>query len=63
MGAAPVDREERVVGVNVNIEGIQTAHQEMRSRLQNEVLTPLEQWLAAYRCIKASSCDQGQSPG
>lgn len=45
---------QRLVGVNVNIEGITTAATEMKSRLQSEVLHPLEQWLSAYRSIKAS---------
>ncbi|KAL6748819.1 hypothetical protein V8C86DRAFT_2868504 [Haematococcus lacustris] len=52
LGVSPVDKEERVVGMAVNIEAVTAAGAEMRGRLQNEVLHPLEQWLAAYRSIK-----------
>mmetsp|Transcript_6260 Transcript_6260/g.13714 ORF Transcript_6260/g.13714 Transcript_6260/m.13714 type:complete len:422 (+) Transcript_6260:115-1380(+) len=52
MGVEPVDKDERIVGTNVNIEAMSAASSEMKERLQNEVLGPLEQWLAAYRTIK-----------
>jgi len=52
LGVAPVDKEERIVGINVNLEGVAAAQAELKARLQSEVLHPLEQWLAAYRSIK-----------
>lgn len=51
-GLVPSDKEERIVGVNVNIDGISSANAELKQRLQEEVLHPLEQWLSAYRSIK-----------
>jgi hypothetical protein len=52
LGVSVVDKEERIVGINVNLEGIAAAQAELKARLQSEVLHPLEQWLAAYRSIK-----------
>lgn len=52
VGVAPVDKEEHIVGANVNIDSISAAGTEMLQRLQAEVLQPLEQWLSAYRTIK-----------
>uniref|UniRef100_A0A6T8PT08 BAR domain-containing protein n=1 Tax=Chlamydomonas leiostraca TaxID=1034604 RepID=A0A6T8PT08_9CHLO len=52
IGVVPADKEERMVGVNVNVEGITAASSELKQRLQHEVLHPLEQWLSAYRSIK-----------
>lgn len=52
-GVAAVDEEERVVGVAVNHDAIASAGLEMKQRLTDEVIFPLQQWLAAYRSIKA----------
>jgi hypothetical protein len=36
----------------VNLEALATSSTEMHSRLQHEVLLPLEQWLSEYRNAK-----------
>mmetsp|Transcript_13998 Transcript_13998/g.24544 ORF Transcript_13998/g.24544 Transcript_13998/m.24544 type:complete len:472 (+) Transcript_13998:83-1498(+) len=51
-GVALVDKEPRVVGVYVDVDGVTSATVEMKRRLHEEVLHPLEQWLSAYRMIK-----------
>lgn len=51
-GAVPVEREAVIVGVGVNFDAMTGASSELRSKLQSEVLRPLEQWLGAYREIK-----------
>ena len=55
-GVAPVDPEDRIVGVSVNHDAIASAGLEMKQRLTDEVIFPLQQWLAAYRSIKARVC-------
>uniref|UniRef100_A0A7S3VMU7 BAR domain-containing protein n=1 Tax=Dunaliella tertiolecta TaxID=3047 RepID=A0A7S3VMU7_DUNTE len=54
-GVAPVDPEDRIVGVAVNHDAIANAGLEMKQRLTDEVIFPLQQWLAAYRSIKVSN--------
>lgn len=56
-GTAPLEAEPGIVGQAVSIEGVTAAAQEMRQKLQQEVLHPLEQWLAAYRTIKVGPAD------
>lgn len=46
------EQEDRMVGAHVNVENISAAQQDLKQRLQQEVLHPLDQWLAAYRTIK-----------
>lgn len=53
-GAFPIadSKEERIVGVAVNLDDIANSAFEMRHKLHEEVLHPIEQWLAAFRAIK-----------
>lgn len=53
-GAFPVadSKEERIVGVAVRLEDIANSAYEMRHKLHEEVLHPIEQWLSAFRAIK-----------
>ncbi|KAL6748627.1 hypothetical protein V8C86DRAFT_1126081 [Haematococcus lacustris] len=53
MGLNPVDKDERVVGMDVDVAAVTAAGVEMRQRLHSEVLQPLEQWLDSYRAVKA----------
>eukprot|EP00798_Chlamydomonas_sp_ICE-L_P032559 gene32559-17223_t len=52
LGAHPVDNRDYIVGTNVNMELLNSAGSSMRQRLEEEVLTPLGQWLEAYKSIK-----------
>lgn len=60
LGVQPVDKEEHIVGTSVNIEGISAASSHMKDRLQQEVLRPIEQWLAAYHQTKVGLTCQHQ---
>ncbi len=60
LGVAPVDKDNYIVGMHVNIDSISAANSEMTQRLQSEVLQPLEQWLSAYRTIKVPTRQTGQ---
>ncbi len=51
-----MDPEDRLLGTNVNVEGLQQSAGEMHARLQSEVLVPLEQWLTEYRNAKVCHC-------
>ena len=53
-GAFPVceSKEERIVGVAVNLDDIANSAFEMRHKLHEEVLLPIEQWLQAFKAIK-----------
>jgi len=52
-GVIPVEGQISLVGHGVSLDVISSAGPELKLRLQQEVLYPLEQWLAAYRSIKA----------
>lgn len=51
-GALPTELEAGIVGQGVALDTITAATVDMRYKLQQEVLFPLEQWLSAYRTIK-----------
>lgn len=52
--AVPVPEEGSLVGEGVDGTAILEANVELKEKMQQEVLYPLEQWLAAYRTIKVS---------
>eukprot|EP00798_Chlamydomonas_sp_ICE-L_P021989 gene21989-29047_t len=60
LGAHPVDNRDYIVGTNVNMELLNSAGSSMRQRLEEEVLTPLGQWLEAYKSIKGLADAQAQ---
>ncbi len=55
-GVLPVDRDQHLIGLNVHADGLMTASREVKERLQQEVLLPLEQWLTEYRNTKVGRC-------
>ncbi|GAX80227.1 hypothetical protein CEUSTIGMA_g7665.t1 [Chlamydomonas eustigma] len=52
MGVEPMDPTEHIVGQNVQCEALPQSATEMKTKMQEEVLKPIEQWLAAYRTVK-----------
>ncbi|KAG2432535.1 hypothetical protein HXX76_008880 [Chlamydomonas incerta] len=51
-GPVPVEKETGIVGSGVAFDVLTAAGSDVRSKLQAEVLHPLDQWQAAYRMIK-----------
>lgn len=51
-GAVPTEAGEIPVGVGVDIAAIEQASEEMHTRVQNEVIKPLDEWLKAHLAIK-----------
>ncbi|GLC68551.1 hypothetical protein PLESTF_000704700 [Pleodorina starrii] len=52
-GAVPVEREASIVGSGVAFDLLTATGSELKAKLQQEVLHPLDQWQAAYRMIKS----------
>lgn len=52
MGIEPMDPTEHIVGQNVQCEALPQSATEMKTKMQEEVLRPIEQWLSAYRTVK-----------
>ncbi|GLI69339.1 hypothetical protein VaNZ11_013925, partial [Volvox africanus] len=51
-GPVPVEKEASIVGAGVAFETLNVATSDLKSKLQIEVLSPLEQWQNAFRMIK-----------
>lgn len=51
-GAFPATRELMPVGAGVHTDALLASSHDVKERLQNEVLGPIEQWLNAYKVIK-----------
>ncbi|GIL74527.1 hypothetical protein Vretimale_2220 [Volvox reticuliferus] len=51
-GPVPVEKEASIVGAGVSIDTLNVTTSELKSKLQLEVLSPLEQWQSAFRMIK-----------
>ncbi|KAG2486739.1 hypothetical protein HYH03_014665 [Edaphochlamys debaryana] len=51
-GPVPMQREAMIVGAGVAFDGLLAAGTDLKTKLQQEVLHPLDQWQAAYRMIK-----------
>ncbi|GFR45226.1 hypothetical protein Agub_g6623 [Astrephomene gubernaculifera] len=51
-GPVPVDKEAAIVGGGVSFETLTATAGDLKVKLQQEVLHPLDQWQAAYRMIK-----------
>jgi hypothetical protein len=52
LGVAPVDPTDRPVGQNVRGDVLTMQAESIKTKLEEEVLQPLEQWLNAYKTIK-----------
>jgi hypothetical protein len=50
-GAAPLAEEPKLVGQGVPVDELTRAANELRQRLDDEVLKPLRSWLEAYRSV------------
>lgn len=51
-GPVPSEDEPRMIGGNVQVERISGASQELKKRLEQEVIQPLKAWLDAYRTVE-----------
>ncbi len=51
-GPVPMAKESVPVGAGVAFDVLTAATADLKTRLQQEVLHPLDQWQAAYRSIK-----------
>ncbi|MEW5306859.1 MAG: hypothetical protein WDW36_009297 [Sanguina aurantia] len=60
-GAAAPPQEAGLVCEGVDISAICDSNVEMKHKMQDEVLHPLEQWLAAFRTIKAQNARNEKS--
>eukprot|EP00201_Polytomella_parva_P017152 CAMPEP_0175058940 /NCGR_PEP_ID=MMETSP0052_2-20121109/12137_1 /TAXON_ID=51329 ORGANISM="Polytomella parva, Strain SAG 63-3" /NCGR_SAMPLE_ID=MMETSP0052_2 /ASSEMBLY_ACC=CAM_ASM_000194 /LENGTH=326 /DNA_ID=CAMNT_0016324397 /DNA_START=44 /DNA_END=1020 /DNA_ORIENTATION=- len=51
-GLVAIEDDAKLIGHGVNIEGLSNASEDLKKRLEEEVLLPLRQWVAAYQAIK-----------
>ncbi len=56
---APADAKELLVGQGINADGVGKAMADMKTRLQMEVLGPMEKWLEAYKAAKVKPTNSG----
>mmetsp|Transcript_22125 Transcript_22125/g.48307 ORF Transcript_22125/g.48307 Transcript_22125/m.48307 type:complete len:388 (+) Transcript_22125:179-1342(+) len=52
-GPEPIEDAVRLIGQGMNADKIIAAAQELKTRLESEVLQPVKEWMAAYRRIQA----------
>ncbi|EFJ51145.1 hypothetical protein VOLCADRAFT_87928 [Volvox carteri f. nagariensis] len=59
-GAVPVEKEASVVGMGVAFDALGATATNLKAKLQQEVLFPLDQWQAGYRMIKVrnAKCEE-----
>lgn len=50
--AVPCEPEPTMIGGNVQVERLTTAAQDLKKRLETEVIQPIKQWMVAYRTIQ-----------
>ena len=50
--AVPSEAEPAMIGGDVQVERLTSAAAETKKRLDTEVITPIKQWMVAYRTIQ-----------
>ncbi len=53
-GAVPCSDEARLIGQGVQVDGISKAAQDLKTRLEEEVIKPLRAWLMVYKTVSVS---------
>ncbi len=48
----PLEEEPRAIGLNVDIDKVTGSAQDMKRRLETEVIQPVQEWMVAYRTIQ-----------
>eukprot|EP00798_Chlamydomonas_sp_ICE-L_P030029 gene30029-17923_t len=51
-GPVPLELQPQAIGQNVNIDKILQSADEMKKRLEAEVIQPVKEWMVAYRTIQ-----------
>eukprot|EP00798_Chlamydomonas_sp_ICE-L_P009746 gene9746-7621_t len=51
-GPVPLEAEVKPIGMHVNLDLITDSGQEMKRRLETEVIQPVKEWMVAYRTIQ-----------
>ena len=56
----PLEEEPRAIGLNVDIDKVTGSAQDMKRRLETEVIQPVQEWMVAYRTIQVSGSGSGK---